>query len=88
MDIGSQRSHITDEMKTELTLISDGDGEQSMTILTFGSTQGEKRVCAHVRIGLKLRDGQDKILILFSVPTICEPLASYSVVKSHEMYPQ
>ena len=57
---GIQRSYITDELKTELALIN--DGEQSMTTMTFSSTWGEKHVCAYMSIGLKLRNGEDKIL--------------------------
>ena len=55
-----------------------------MTIMMFGATQGG---CDYVKVGLMLRNGQSQSLMLFSVPTICEPLASHALVDCREIYP-
>ena len=85
MDTGSQRSYITNRVRRELALTT--AGAQHMTIVTFGAKQGENRVCEYVRVGLRLKNGQVQILTLFSVPTICEPLASHAQMNCGEMYP-
>lgn len=43
LDSGSQRSYITEQLKSELNLIA--QGEQSMSIMTFGSSEENARVC-------------------------------------------
>ena len=58
-----------------------------MTIMTFGATQGGKRVCEYVQVGFKLKKGQSQILTLFSVPTICEPLTCHPLVDCRDAYP-
>ncbi len=55
MDTGSQRSYLTDTKRRELELKT--AGERDMTIMTFGSTQGETCISKYVRVGLKLKDG-------------------------------
>ena len=55
--------------------------------MTFGATQGGKQVCEYVRVGLQLRNGQGQIVTLFSVPEICEPLASHPIVDCRRVYP-
>ena len=85
MDTGSQRSYVTDRVREQLALTA--AGKQRMTIMTFGATQGGKQVCEYVKVGLMLRNGQCQSLTLFSVPTICEPLASHALVDCRETYP-
>ena len=85
MDTGSQRSYITDGVRKQLALTA--AGEQCMTIMTFGAKQGENQNCEYVRVGLELKSGQCWIPTLFSVPSICEPLAPHSLVDCREMYP-
>ena len=77
LDAGSQRSYITTKVKNLLRLVP--KGQQSMSILTFGSTQRLDQSCEIVQIGMKLRDGSDQFLELFTVPTICEPLTSQPI---------
>lgn len=77
LDTGSQRSYITDHAKTKLSLTS--DGEQRMSIMTFGSSEERPHVCDTVRVGVVMRDRQPKQLALCTVPHICEPLASQPI---------
>lgn len=85
LDTGSQRSYITDDLRTRLALVA--NGEQVMNIMTFGATRGERRTCKRVRVGLKLKDGHDMTLTFYSVPTICEPIVTHSVTDYREMFP-
>ena len=85
LDTGSQRSYITDDARQRLAL--DFKGEQTMSITTFGSREERPQVCKVVTVGLMLRDGEVKLLTLFSVPMICKPLASQPIAfcqESHE----
>ena len=72
-DSGSQCSYVTEQVANGLSLAT--EGERSLTIMTFGSTREQTRVCNLVRLGLALKDGTPKQLMLFTVPTICEPIA-------------
>ena len=85
MDTGSQMSYIADAVRQQLALTA--AGERSLSIMTFGATQGSDRSCEYVRVGLRLRSGKDVIVTLFSVPTICEPLTSHPLVDCRETYP-
>jgi len=67
LDCGSQRSYITDQVVKELSLVP--EGEQSLTIMTFGSSEERSRVCKSVRLDLALKNGQMKQLTLFTVPS-------------------
>ena len=77
-DSGSQRSYVTEQVVRCLSLAT--EGEQLLTIMTFGSNKEQARVCKEaVRLGLTLKDGTTKQLMLFAVPTICEPIACQPV---------
>ena len=80
LDSGSQRSYIIDHAKTQLSLTS--EGEQRMSIMTFGSSEERSHVCDTVRVGVVLKDSQPKNLALCTIPLIilCEPLASQPIV--------
>ena len=65
MDTGSQMSYIADAARQQLALTA--AGERSLSIMTFGATQGSDRSCEYVRVG-RLRNGKDVIVTLFSVP--------------------
>ena len=71
---GSQWSYITNTMKEKLPLVP--DGEQCMSIMTFGSAEETPQLCKFVKVGVILREGGTQSLTLFAVPSICEPLAS------------
>ena len=52
------------------------EGEQYVSIMTFGSNEEKPQVCEFVKVGLTLRDGDSKQLTLLAVPMICEPLST------------
>ena len=85
MDTGSQRSYVTENVRNQLTLST--VGKQCMTIATFGATKRDERVCASVRVGLRVKYGQVKVFTLFSVPRICDPLTPHPLADTKEMYP-
>ena len=72
-DSGSQHSYMKEQVAKNLSLTS--EDEKSLTIMTFGSKREQTRVCDLVRLGLTMKDGTSKQLTLFTVPTICEPIA-------------
>ena len=76
-DSGSQRSYITESLKLELNLTA--RGEQSMSIMTFGSSDANARLCDIVHVGLKLLGGGTMLLSLYAVPLICEPFSCQPV---------
>ncbi|XP_011408081.1 PREDICTED: uncharacterized protein LOC105315219 [Amphimedon queenslandica] len=73
LDSGSQRSYVTDRVKTALRLAS--KGKRTMSIATFGSARGSCKTCEIVEIGMEVCDGSVLKLRLFVVPIICEPLS-------------
>ena len=72
-DSGSQRSYVKEQVAKDLLLTS--EDEKSLTIMTFGSKREQTCVCSLVRLELTTKDGTPKQLMLFTVPTICEPIA-------------
>ena len=85
LDTGSQRSYITENVKNQLTLST--VGKQCMTIATFGATKRDDRICESVRVGLRVKYGQVKVLTLFLVPRNCDPLTPHPLADTKEMYP-
>lgn len=77
LDCGSQRSYVTNQVAKELLLAP--KGKHPLTIMTFGSSEEQSRICESVRLSLTLRNGQTKQLMLFTVPLICEPLTCQPV---------
>lgn len=55
LDSGSQRSYVTEQLKMDLGLKQ--KGEQSMSIMTFGSRDESSRVCEVVNVGMEVRGG-------------------------------
>ena len=84
LDLGSQRSYVTNRVKNALSLSP--TGKQHMSILTFGSDKRSTQTCETVRVGMKTREGPDKELELFSVPLICEPLVAQPISFCVEKY--
>ena len=54
LDLGSQRSYVTNSVKERLSLAP--EGEQCMSIMTFGSDKEKPQVCKFVKVGLTLRN--------------------------------
>lgn len=76
-DSGSQRSYLREQVAEGLALTS--EDEKSLTIMTFGSKREQTRVCNLVRLGLITKDETSKQLTLFTIPTICEPIAGQPI---------
>ena len=55
-------------------------GEQCMTIMTFGASQGGSLVCEYVKVGFKLNKSQ--LLTL-----LCERLTSHCLITCQDLYP-
>ena len=84
LDTGSQQSYINNSVKEKLSLVP--EGEQCMSIMTFGSNKEKSQVCEFVKVGLTLRDGDSQQLTLLAVPMICEPLASQPIAFCQNNY--
>ena len=84
LDTGSQRSYVTNSVKEKLSLAP--EGEQCMSIMTFGSNEEKPQVCKFVKVGLTLRGGETQELTLFAVPMICDPLASQPIAFCRSSY--
>ena len=64
-DIGSQRSHIKEQLKSDLNLTV--RGRQSMSIMTYGSRDMCVRECDLVHVGTELMGGGTRLLSLYAV---------------------
>lgn len=84
LDGGSQRSYVTTRVKNALSLTS--EGEQCMSIITFGSDKRDRKFCEVVRMGMRMKDGQSQELMLFAVPLICKPLSGQPITLCVENY--
>ena len=71
-DCGSQKSYITEQVARELAL--QPEGEQALAIKTFGSNEERAHVCKVMNLSLVLKNGSTRLLKLFMVPLICEPV--------------
>jgi len=83
-DSGSQRSYITRDLASALSL-SSGHFE-TMMIKTFGSQTELRQVCGVVMLGLMLKNGRSLKLSFLSVPLICEPLTNQPITHVKESY--
>lgn len=63
----SGHNNVTSQVKDQLVLES--DGEQRISIMTFGSSEGKSQLCERVKVGLVL---QTKQFSMFVVPFICQ----------------
>ena len=72
LDAGSQKSYVT--IHVQETLYVKGSHSESMIIKTFGSGQGERRICDIVQLKIATNDGDPLILSVVVVPHICDPV--------------
>ena len=70
LDLGSQRSYITEQAARRLSLES--EGAHNMSVFTFGSSAKTLRNCELVRVLMKTLDGNLELHLL-TTPIICEP---------------
>ena len=74
LDTGSQKSYITQRARDTLEL--ETHDQRSLSVITFGSTNGKTQTCDLVRASLSTKGGGHQELQLFAVPVICQPLAA------------
>lgn len=84
-DNGSQRSYIKEQLKFDLNLTA--RGKQSMSIMTFGSSDMSVKECDLVHVGTELVGGGTRELSLYAVPVICEPFNCQPVTLCQTSYP-
>ena len=83
-DSGSQRSYVTNRVKTYLSLNT--EHIETMLIKISGSDKENKQECGVVRLGTDLKNGTTFEMSLFTVPFICEPLSTQSITCAIETY--
>ena len=84
LDSGSQKSYLTQRVKDSLSLPV--AGTQHLSIAAFGSSRGEPKQCAVVRLAVRTKSGGNQELDLFVVPHICDPLTTQTVTTCSKMY--
>ena len=57
-----------------------------LVVKTFGSKLGIPQACDVVNVALKTRSGDDVVIPLLSVPTVCEPLSGQPVTLASQRY--
>ena len=73
-DGGSQRSYVTDELKSKLSL--NVENKEILNINTFGSDKYQKKKCDVVIVNLELVDESVIAISALSYPVICSPISS------------
>ena len=84
LNLGSQRSFITEELRKELALHM--VCEHDMSIMTFGSSAQTTRVCGVVHVAVNLKGKGTKQISLFTVPLVCELLMCQPVAFCHSNF--
>ena len=82
LDLGSQRSYITQKAATSLQLRS--KGIQQMSIMTFGSAATQTK-CELVHVLMKTLCGEMELRLL-TTPIICEPLNTCPITLGTNSY--
>ena len=72
LDSDSQRSYITNQLKTALSLPS--EQVETMLIKTFASIEEKRQGCDVVKLAMNTENGQTLELAFLAVPLICELL--------------
>ncbi len=83
LDLGSQRSYITERAAGALSLRS--QEVIKLSILTFGSSDHTLSECQVVRVLLGTREGGMELRLL-TTPSICEPLTAQPVTLCANVY--
>ena len=84
LDTGSQQSYVTQKLKNSLDLCP--EGQQEMSVMTFGSQHPTTQSYDLVKVGIATNGGENEELELFSVPVICQPLTSQPIGLCKEAY--
>ena len=72
MDIGSQRSYLSNALQTRLKLKP--LRRENLTLNTFGNEQFNKRKCDLITVRLQVKQGEEIEISALSFPAICSPL--------------
>ena len=83
-DGGSQKSYLTQRVKTNLNLPV--DRKKSLSIAACGSRKGRPRECEVVHLAIRTKCGDSQLLELFVVPHICDPVMTQTTVACVKMY--
>ena len=77
LDTGSQQSYVSQRVRDVLVLKP--HRKQTMSVMTFSSSEQKTQSCDVVRVSLATRDGRGQELELFTVPLICQPLTAQPI---------
>ena len=72
MDVGSQRSYLSNALKTRLKLKP--LRQENLTLNTFGNEQFNERKCDLISVRLQVKYGEEIEIPALSFPAICSPL--------------
>ena len=86
LDIGSQKSYVTESGKEHLSLVP--VGTETMIIKTFGVENQYRQVCDIVKVGMNLRNGYNLEMSFLSVTLICEPIPNQPTTFVCSIYSQ
>ena len=81
LDSGSQRSYITNSLKTRLKLVP--LRQERLALNTFGNTGCKREDCDLIAVTLQGRRGEDIEIQVLSFPVICSPLQTAVVVDQY-----
>lgn len=71
-------------MRNTLELLT--ECTETLLVKTFGSKAGIPQACDVINIALKARSGDDVVIPLLTVPTICEPLSGQPITLASQWY--
>ena len=84
VDSRSQRTYVTSHMRESMHLPV--KRTETLSIKTFGSTEGQDTVYEAVELGLITKNGESLKLTALVVPFICNPLTSQPINQSRDHY--
>ena len=82
MDNGSQRSYVTDKLKSQLQLKP--IKRERIVLNTFGNDSFQKRECEQIEVRLQGRYEEDVVITAATFPTICSPLQTMVEVDQYQ----
>ena len=82
MDNGSQRSYVTDKLKSQLQLKP--IKQERIVLNTFGNNSFQRRECEQIQVRLQGKYEEDVVITAASFPTICSPLQTMVEVNQYQ----
>ena len=80
-DNGSQRSYISENLKSKLGLKS--KGTEALNLNTFGEKKFRKQRCELLELKLRASDGNDVVIKALKFPVICSPISATINLEHH-----